>query len=77
MNEKLHRCKQRDFISKLKKLGFTGPHPGAKHFFMKYGRYKQTIPNYDEYSIPLLKKLIKQIENGIGRDIRSEEWNKL
>jgi len=29
-------CKRRDFIKKLKKLGFEAPEPGGRHFYMRY-----------------------------------------
>jgi hypothetical protein len=29
-------CKRKDFIRKLKKLGFGSPEPGGKHFYMRY-----------------------------------------
>jgi|GEM_PF-4985248 len=42
MDEKWHPCKRRDFIAKLKKLRFSSPRPGTRHFFVKYGKCKQT-----------------------------------
>jgi len=27
-------CKRRDFIKKLRKLGFEPPEPGGRHFYM-------------------------------------------
>jgi hypothetical protein len=44
---------------------------------MKFKNYRQTLPSNREYSVPLLMRLIKQIEAGIGRKISAEEWNKL
>ncbi len=37
--------KRRDLIRKFKKLGFTGPHPGANHPVMKRGNLKVPITN--------------------------------
>lgn len=70
-------CKRRDFIQCLKKLGFTGPFSGTKHEFMRYGRYKQTIPNNLYYDVNELRMLIEQIEEKLGRKISADEWNKL
>ena len=70
-------CKRRDFIQRLKKLGFTGPFPGTKHEFMRYEHYKQTIPNNSYYDVNELKMLIGQIENRLGRKISADEWNNL
>jgi hypothetical protein len=45
-------CKRRDFIKKLKKLGFASPEPGGRHFYMRLGTYTLTLPSNNEYSIP-------------------------
>jgi predicted RNA binding protein YcfA (HicA-like mRNA interferase family) len=73
----LHPVKRRDFIRKLKRLGFDDVQSGAKHAFMRYGTYRQRLPNDDEYSVPLLKRLLKQVEQGIGRPLSDDEWNSL
>ncbi|KHE90324.1 MAG: hypothetical protein SCABRO_03906 [Candidatus Scalindua brodae] len=44
---------------------------------MLYGSHKQTIPSNEEFSVPQLKKLIKQVEQKINRIISLEEWQKL
>lgn len=36
---------RREMIRKFRALGFTGPHPGKKHQFMKQGALKVRIPN--------------------------------
>jgi len=64
------------FIRKLVRLGFSDPEAGARHEVMRYGSHKQIIPNNPEYSIPQLKRLLRQVEEKIGRDI-SNEWNDL
>ena len=38
-------CKRKDFIRKLKKLGFGSPEPGGKHFYMRYESFTFTVPN--------------------------------
>jgi hypothetical protein len=46
-------------------------------FYMRHGKYTLTIPNNKEYSIPQLKILLHEIEQGIGRKITIEEWHAL
>ena len=70
-------CKRRDFIKKLKKLGFEPPEPGGRHFYMRYGTYTLTLPGNREYSVPQLKMLLNEIEHGIRKKISLEEWEKL
>lgn len=70
-------CKRKDFISKLKALGFKGPYAGAKHQFMIYGQYRLSIPSNKEYSIPQLKMMINEISLITAEDINPEYWNNL
>ena len=70
-------CKRRDFIGKLRKLGFAGPFPGKWHGFMTFGGLRQTIPNDEEYATPQVRMLIRQIELRIGRAIALEERGSL
>jgi len=69
--------KRRDFIKKLKKLGFESPEPGGRHFYMRHGTYTLTLPNNNEYSVPQIKMLINEIENGIERKISIRDWENL
>jgi len=39
---------------------------------MLYGPHKQTIPSNEEFSVPQLRKLIRQVEQKIGRIITAE-----
>ena len=64
----------REFIKKLKKFGFGPPEPGGRHFYMRHKTYTLTLPNNKEYSIPQIKMLLKEIENGINKKISLEEW---
>ena len=73
----LHPIKRREFIRRLRRLGFGDVQPGAKHVFMRHGLYRQRLPNDDEYSVPLLKRLLKQVEQGLGRPLPDDEWNDL
>ena len=70
-------CKRRDFIKKLKKIGFGPPQPGGNHFYMRYGSYTFTLPGNNEYSIPQVKMLLKEIEQGINKEISLDHWDGL
>ena len=68
-------CKRRDFISRLRKLGFDGPFSGSRHQFMIYQNSRLTIPSNDEYSVPQLKMMMKEMEEILGREIGVDEWS--
>ncbi len=70
-------CKRRDFIRKLKKLGFESPEPGGSHCYMRFGSFTFTLPNNTEYSVPQVKMLNREIELGIKKKISLEEWQDL
>lgn len=70
-------CKRRDFIKKLRKLGFDGPFSGTRHQFMVLNKNRLTIPSNDEYSVPQLRMMIGEIEEIIDRPISVEEWTNL
>ncbi len=70
-------CKRKDFIKKLRRLGFEQPESGGRHFYMRYGTYTLTLPSNKEYSVPQLKMLLKEIEDGIKRKISLNEWENL
>lgn len=70
-------CKRRDFIKKLREIGFEPPEPGGRHFYMRYGTYTLTLPRNKEYSVPQIKMLLKEIEHGINKKISPEEWENL
>jgi hypothetical protein len=44
---------------------------------MRYGAKVLTIPGNDEYSVPQLKMMIKELETLIGRKMTLEEWEEL
>lgn len=69
--------RRRDFIRKLRALGFDGPFSGTRHQFMVSGQHRQTIPTNSEYSVPQLRMLIRQVEAILGRSISLDEWNSL
>ena len=70
-------CKRRDFIRRLRKLGFDGPYSGTRHQFMLYEQHRLAIPSNAEYSVPQLRMMTREIEEIIGRKITVDEWNKL
>ena len=70
-------CKRRDFIKKLKQLGFEPPEPGGRHNYMRYRTYTLTLPSNKEYSIPQIKMLLNEIERGINKKISLQQWNNL
>ncbi|MFQ6071469.1 MAG: hypothetical protein ACE5KT_02050 [Methanosarcinales archaeon] len=70
-------CKRRNFIKKLKKLGFSPPEPGGRHFYMRYGTHTLAIPNNPEYSVPQLKMLLKEVKHILERKISLKEWEEL
>ncbi len=70
-------CKRRDFIRRLRQLGFDGPFTGTRHQFMVYKKHRLTIPSNSEYSVPQLRMMIHEAEEILGREITLVEWNKL
>jgi hypothetical protein len=70
-------CKRGDFIRKLRYLGFDGPFTGTRHQFMVLSRKRLAIPSNAEYSVPQLRRMLREIEAMIGREISSDEWSNL
>jgi predicted RNA binding protein YcfA (HicA-like mRNA interferase family) len=70
-------CKRRDFIKKLRKLGFEPPEPGGRHHYMRYRTYTLTLPSNKEYSVPQIKMLLNEIERGISKKISLQQWENL
>jgi len=70
-------CKRKDFIRRLRELGFDGPFFGTRHYFMVYKNHRLAIPSNREYSVPQLRMMIHEIELILGRKVTGEEWNKL
>ncbi|WP_263976892.1 hypothetical protein [Amazonocrinis nigriterrae] len=44
---------------------------------MVYALHRLAIPSNDEYSIPQLRMMIREVEVIIEREITLEEWNNL
>lgn len=70
-------CKRRDFIRRLRAIGFDGPFSGTRHQFMVYEQHRLAIPSNAEYSVPQLRMMIREAEEIIGRKITTDEWNRL
>ncbi len=70
-------CKRRDFIQRLRKLGFEGPFSGTRHQFMVYEKHRLAIPSNAEYSVPQLRMMIREVEGVLGREITADVWNRL
>ena len=70
-------CKRRDFIYKLRRLGFSAPETGGRHFFMRFQRYTLALPANAEYSVPQLRMLLREVERGTDIRIDAERWARL
>jgi hypothetical protein len=69
--------KRREFIRKLRALGFDGPYSGTRHQFLILRQHRQTIPTNSEYSVPQVRMLLRQVEAILGRSILLQEWDSL
>ena len=67
-------CKRRDFIKKLRKIGFDGSFSGTRHQFMIFNENRLTIPSNDEYSVPQLRMMLREVEEIIDRPSNLDEW---
>jgi len=72
---RLRRCKRLEFISRLKKIGFSGPYSGARHQFMIYQKHRLTIPSNTEYSVPQLRMMLNEAGHILGHRIQDKEWD--
>lgn len=70
-------CKRRDFVARLRSIGFDGPYSGTRHQFMLYDQRRLAVPSNTEFSIPQLRMLIHEVAEIIGREITADEWNEL
>jgi len=70
-------CKRRDFISRLRKLGFKGPFCGTRHEFIVYGERRLSLPSNPEYSVSQLRMMLEEVEKIISREIGFKEWEQL
>ena len=70
-------CKRREFIHRLRLLGFDGPFSGARHQFLVFQANRLTIPSNEEYSVPQLKMILHEVAIILGREIPLQEWERL
>jgi hypothetical protein len=70
-------CRRREFIRRLRNLGFDGPFSGTRHQFMTYAGHRLAVPSNTEYSVPQLRTMIREVEEILGREIPLAEWNRL
>ena len=70
-------CKRRDFIRRLRNLGFDGPYSGTRHQFMIFNQQRLAIPSNSEYSVPQLRMMVREVKEIVEREITVDEWNKL
>jgi hypothetical protein len=69
--------KRREFIRKLRALGFAGPYSGTRHQFLVLGQHRQTVPANSEFSVPQVRMLLRQVETILGRSIPLDQWDNL
>lgn len=70
-------CKRILFIRRLRGLGFDGPFSGSRHQFMLHGNHRLALPSNEEYSVPQLRMMIREVEDIIERRITLDEWSRL
>ncbi len=70
-------CKRRDFVRRLRALGFTGPFAGSRHSYLVFGARRLAIPSNDEYSVPQLRMMLQEVERIVGRSLGPEDWAEL
>ena len=56
---RLMPCKRREFIRKLRALGYTGPYTGGNHQSMQKGAQAVRVPNTDIDDLDLLKRILR------------------
>lgn len=60
---KLTPIHRREFIKRMRALGWEGPEAGGRHFYMSKGAHNVPIPNYHrsgEIPVPLLRDILRQ-----------------
>ncbi len=70
-------CKRREFIRRLRELGFDGPFSGTQHQFLVYQHHRLAVPSNPEYSVPQLRMMLREAEGILGREITVDEWHRL
>ena len=44
---------------------------------MIYGQHRLSIPSNEEYSVPQLRMMIREVASILAREIAPEDWNRL
>ncbi|MEM1041383.1 MAG: type II toxin-antitoxin system HicA family toxin [Bacteroidota bacterium] len=44
---------------------------------MVYDRHRLAIPSNQEYSVPQLRMMLREVETLLGRRVQAAEWNSL
>lgn len=70
-------CKRREFIRRLRRLGFDGPFAGTRHQFMVYSERRLPIPSNDEFAVPEVRFMLQEVAEVVGRQLSADEWNAL
>ena len=70
-------CKRREFVRRLRRLGFDGPFTGTRHQFLVYQEHRLEIPSNEEYSVPQLRMMLREAGGILRREIALEEWGRL
>jgi hypothetical protein len=70
-------CKRREFLRRLLALGFSGPFPGTRHQFLVYRQARMALPSNQEYSVPQLRMMLREVEEILGRQVPLAEWDRL
>ncbi len=70
-------CRRRDFIRRLRQLGFDGPFSGTRHQFLVYAQHRLAVPSDSEYSVAQVRFMLREVEEILGREITVKEWNYL
>jgi predicted RNA binding protein YcfA (HicA-like mRNA interferase family) len=70
-------CRRREFIRRLRVLGFEGPLSGARHQFLTHGHHRLAVPSNEEYSVSQLRMMLREVEQILGRKIQAEDWNEI
>ena len=69
-------CKRREFIRRLRSMGFDGPFSGSRHQFLVYAENRLTIPSNEEFSVPQLRMMLREAGEILGREIAQQEWER-
>ena len=67
-------CKRREFIRKLRHIGFEGPFSGTRHQFMVYRQHRLAVPSNEEYSVPQLRFMLGEVEEILSQKVTLEDW---